>query len=195
MRRHPPRHGPLGSALEPIRQGVRQHFGGFAKAITGGLSVRHDYGSQYMSERLPQRDRLSRHRELARLRPGPEGNGCAERFIRTLKENLLWVRTFATVEEVRQVLLKFGETYDTAWLIERHGFITREPFASRVSTGGARGVGFNKCPNRARGQYRSTLSRVVRRLGFEGVLLCLLARLVMANCAACGGTRHAWAAI
>ena len=23
-----------------------------------------------------------------------EGNGCAERFIRTLKENLLWVRTF-----------------------------------------------------------------------------------------------------
>ena len=28
----------------------------------------------------------------------PEGNGCAERFIRTLKENLLWVRTFDTVE-------------------------------------------------------------------------------------------------
>ena len=27
----------------------------------------------------------------------PEGNGCAERFIRTLKENLLWVRTFDTV--------------------------------------------------------------------------------------------------
>ena len=28
----------------------------------------------------------------------PEGNGCAERFIRTLKENLLWVQTFDTVE-------------------------------------------------------------------------------------------------
>jgi transposase InsO family protein len=26
----------------------------------------------------------------------PEGNGVAERFIRTLKENLLWVRTFDT---------------------------------------------------------------------------------------------------
>jgi hypothetical protein len=24
----------------------------------------------------------------------PEGNGVAERFIRTLKENLLWVKTF-----------------------------------------------------------------------------------------------------
>ncbi len=27
----------------------------------------------------------------------PEGNGVAERFIRTLKENLLWVQTFETV--------------------------------------------------------------------------------------------------
>jgi hypothetical protein len=26
----------------------------------------------------------------------PEGNGVAERFIRALKENLLWVRTFDT---------------------------------------------------------------------------------------------------
>jgi putative transposase len=30
----------------------------------------------------------------------PEGNGCAERFIRTLKENLLWVRTFDTAEDL-----------------------------------------------------------------------------------------------
>ena len=34
----------------------------------------------------------------------PEGNGCAERFIRTLKENLLWVRCFATIEDLRQAL-------------------------------------------------------------------------------------------
>jgi putative transposase len=27
----------------------------------------------------------------------PEGNGCGERFIRTLEENLLWVRTFRDV--------------------------------------------------------------------------------------------------
>jgi len=35
----------------------------------------------------------------------PEGNGCAERFIRTLKENLLWVQTFDTIEDLRQALL------------------------------------------------------------------------------------------
>ncbi len=39
----------------------------------------------------------------------PEGNGCAERFIRTLKENLLWVRTFDTLEDLRQSLLAFKD--------------------------------------------------------------------------------------
>ena len=34
----------------------------------------------------------------------------------------LWVRTFDTVEELRQALLDFRETYNATWLIERHGF-------------------------------------------------------------------------
>ena len=36
-------------ALEPLRQGVRRHFGGFAQGIARGLAVRHDHGSQYMA--------------------------------------------------------------------------------------------------------------------------------------------------
>ena len=58
----------------------------------------------------------------------PEGNGCAERFIRTLKENLLWVRYFETIEELRQALLAFRDTYNTTWLIERHGYLTPTAF-------------------------------------------------------------------
>lgn len=52
----------------------------------------------------------------------PEGNGCAERFIRTLQENLLWVRTFDTVEQPRHALSAFREVYNAIWFIERHGF-------------------------------------------------------------------------
>ena len=86
-------------ALEPVRQGVLERFGAVAEGAAQGLSIRHDHGSQHMSHDF--------QREIAWLGAtsspafvrAPEGNGCAERFIRTLKENLLWVRSFATVEE------------------------------------------------------------------------------------------------
>jgi putative transposase len=40
----------------------------------------------------------------------------------------LWVRTFDTVEELRQALLNFREIYNSTWLIERHGFIPPKSF-------------------------------------------------------------------
>ena len=51
----------------------------------------------------------------------PEGNGCAERVIRTLMELLLWVKSFATVEELRLALIAWDELYNREWLLERHG--------------------------------------------------------------------------
>jgi hypothetical protein len=39
------------------------------------------------------------------------------------------VRTFDTVEQLRQALLELRETYNSTWLIERHGF--RPPKAVR----------------------------------------------------------------
>ena len=111
-------------ALEPIRQGVRRHFGGFAKDIARGLAVRHDHGSQYMSEHFHKEIKFLGIESSPAFVRAPEGNGCAERFIRTLKENLLWVRHFETIEELRLALLAFREVYNTTWLIERHGFIS-----------------------------------------------------------------------
>jgi putative transposase len=111
-------------ALEPIRQGVRACFGGFAGGIANGLELRHDHGSQFVADDF--------QRELAFLgiAPSPafvrepEGNGCAERFIRTLKENLLWVRRFTSIEELRQALHAFKDTYNRTWIIQRHGYRT-----------------------------------------------------------------------
>ena len=111
-------------ALEPLRQGVRACFGAFAEGVSGGLKLRHDHGSQFVADDF--------QRELAFLgiasSPAfvrePEGNGCVERFIRTLKENLLWVRRFDTIEELRQALHAFKETYNRAWIVERHGYQT-----------------------------------------------------------------------
>ena len=72
---------------------------------------------------LAEGDRVPGHRKFAAFVRAPEGNGCAERFIRTLKANLLWVQHFETIEERRQALIAFRGTCNTTWLIERLRFI------------------------------------------------------------------------
>jgi len=111
-------------ALEPLRQGVREHFGGFAKNIAGGLRVRHDHGSQYVSHDFQTEIRFLGIESSPAFVREPEGNGCAERFIRVLKENLLWIRRFATIEELRLALTAFKQTYNQTWIIERHAYRT-----------------------------------------------------------------------
>jgi putative transposase len=111
-------------ALEPIRQGVRERFGAFGKNVASGLALRHDHGSQYVSHHFQAEIRFLGIESSPAFVREPEGNGCAERFIRTLKENLLWVRHFATVEELRLALIAFKRTYNQTWIIERHGYKT-----------------------------------------------------------------------
>ena len=118
-------------ALEPLRQAVRFAFGTFGQGSADGLKLRHDHGSQFVADDF--------QRELAFLgiasSPAfvrePEGNGCVERFIRTLKENLLWVRRFATIDELRQALHRFKDIYNHTWIVERHGYQT--PAAIRAA--------------------------------------------------------------
>ena len=52
----------------------------------------------------------------------PEGNGCIERFFRTLKEQLLWVKDFTTLEELAGALEEFRQRYNDHWLVERLSF-------------------------------------------------------------------------
>jgi putative transposase len=125
---HAALNGTRHEALEPIRQGVAERFGSVEKGAARRLAIRHDHGSQYISRDF--------QREIAWLGAtsspafirAPEGNGCAERFIRTLKENLLWVRTFRTVEELRLALIAFRQTYNQHLLIERHGHHSPDRF-------------------------------------------------------------------
>jgi hypothetical protein len=44
---------PRATRFEPIRQGARRCFGGFAKAVARGPAIRHDHGSRPERARLP----------------------------------------------------------------------------------------------------------------------------------------------
>lgn len=111
-------------ALEPIRQGVAMHFGEFEAGAASGLRLRHDHGSNYMADDFQNEIKFLGVESSPAFVREPEGNGCAERFMRTLKENLLWVRHFATIEELREALLAFQKTYNSQWLLQRHGYRT-----------------------------------------------------------------------
>jgi len=121
---HAARPGTRFEALEPIHQGIREHFGPLAEGIAEGLVLRHDHGPQYMSHAFQQEIAFLGIESSPSFVRAPEGNGVAERFIRTLKEQLLWVRTFETVEELRQALLEFKERFNRHWLLQRHGYAT-----------------------------------------------------------------------
>lgn len=111
-------------ALEPIRQGLREHFHDYGPDVARGLALRHDHGSAFTSELFQTELRFLGIRSSPAFVREPEGNGCAERFIRTLKEQLLWVRTFRTLEELRLALLDFKVRYNTQWILARHGYLT-----------------------------------------------------------------------
>jgi transposase InsO family protein len=117
---------------------VREYLGAFDKGAAAGLAIRHDHGSAYMSDDFQQELTFLGMVSSPSFVREPEGNGCAERFIRTLKENLLWVHTFATVAELVEALREFRRRYNQQWLIERHGYRTPSQVRSGFSATGGR---------------------------------------------------------
>jgi transposase InsO family protein len=126
VRRQPrrPFRQPLRGARAESAQGVLRRFGGIGPDVARGLVLRHDHGSNYMSRDFQGEIRFFGIEGSPSLVREPEGNGVAERFIRTLKENFLWVHTFDTIEDLRRALRDFVAHYNATWLVARHGYRT-----------------------------------------------------------------------
>ena len=67
---HAAKRGNRFEALEPIRQGIRERFGGIGDGVARGLRLRHDHGSNYLADDFQQEGRVLRHRKLPELRAG-----------------------------------------------------------------------------------------------------------------------------
>lgn len=106
-------------ALEPIRQAVREQFGSFSAGVAAGVRLRHDHGSVYMSDDFQAEIAFLGMESSPSFVRQPEGNGCIERFFRTLKEQLLWLRRFRNLDELRAALIEFRHRYNEHWILER----------------------------------------------------------------------------
>lgn len=121
---HVAKKGDRWAALEPIRQGVREHFLAYTPKIALGLGLRHDWGPQYTANQFAGELAWLGIRSSPAFVGEPECNGVMERWIRTLKEECLYLHDFETLEEAREVIGVFIERYNREWLIERHGHRT-----------------------------------------------------------------------
>jgi transposase InsO family protein len=89
------------------------------------VSLRHYWGPQYRSGHFLGSIAWLDITDDAAFLGEPETGGCAERWIRTLKRHRLWAELHDSVDQLRQAVAGFVQTYNTQWLIGRHGHRTR----------------------------------------------------------------------
>jgi putative transposase len=126
------------AALQPVYDAVIDRFGRLAADVARGISLRHDWGPQYRSAHFLGSIAWLGITDDAAFLGEPETNGCAERWIRTLKEQCLWVQLHDTTDQLRQAVAGFVHTYNTQWLIGRHGHRTpKEAYQDTTTTAAA----------------------------------------------------------
>jgi putative transposase len=110
------------AALEPVTQAVKHVYGSVTKGAANGVKLRIDNGSQYTSDYFLKQIAYMGIQDSFGLVKQPQTNGVAERFNRTLKEQILHGRTFRNIEEVREAVGQFVERYNAKWLLEKLGY-------------------------------------------------------------------------
>jgi putative transposase len=112
------------AAADLLREVCAERFGSVEAAVAAGLALRYDGGPCFQSHHYQAEiDHLGIARSPA-YHYEPETNGCAERAIQTLKEQVLWICRFETFEQLREAARAFGRLYNREWLLERHGYRT-----------------------------------------------------------------------
>ena len=81
-----------------------------------------DHGPQYLSDHFQNQIKFWGIAPSFAFVAEPETNGVAERFYRTLKEQVIYGRTYRTIEELRLAIADFIELYNKYWLVEKLGF-------------------------------------------------------------------------
>ena len=117
------------AAADLLREVTIERFGSVEAAVASGLALRYDGGPCFRSGHYQAEiDHLGISRSPA-YHYEPETNGCAEKAIQTLKEQVLWIERFERFEDLRAAVRAFGRLYNAEWLLERHGY--RTPIEAR----------------------------------------------------------------
>ncbi len=117
MGHHVTKRGCRFAALEPVAQGLMTEFGSVEAGSARGLSLRTGHGSQYLSNHFQKQIRTWGIAPSFAFLEQPQAGGAAERFFRTLKEQVIYGRVYENLEEVRQAVSEFVDLYNNQPLI------------------------------------------------------------------------------
>ena len=121
---HACKRGDRYAALEPISQGLKRVYGSLEAQVARGLALRMDHGTQYLSDHFVNQIRFWGIETSYAFLEQPQRNGVAERFHRTLKEQIVHGRVFRNLGEVRAAVRAFVELYNREWLLEKSGYLS-----------------------------------------------------------------------
>lgn len=110
------------AAAQPISMGLTKLYGSTAIGVARGLSLRMDHGTQYLSEYFTKQIAYWGIRPSYAFVEQPQTNGVAERFNRTLKEQIIHGRIYRNLDDLRDAVRAFVERYNAQWLVEKNGY-------------------------------------------------------------------------
>ena len=87
------------AALQPISMGLAGLYGSTAAGAARGLALRMDHGSQYLSDHFTNQIKFWGIQPSYAFVAEPQTNGVAERFNRTLKEQIIHGRIYRNIAE------------------------------------------------------------------------------------------------
>jgi putative transposase len=119
------------AAVQAVGMAVKRLFGTLAAGAARGVMPRHDHGSAFMADHFQKQIRFWGVAPSYAFVAEPETNGVAERFLRTLKEQIVHGRVYQTIDEVRAAVRLFIDGYNAAWLIEKNGL--KSPLGARAA--------------------------------------------------------------
>jgi transposase InsO family protein len=117
------------AAYEPVAQAVNRVFGSTRADAARGVELRHDHGSQYLTDYFQGQSRFHGFTPSFAFVGEPQTNGVVERFNRTLKEQIIHGRTYKDRAELAASLSAFADLYNREWRLEKLRY--RSPLEAR----------------------------------------------------------------
>lgn len=106
--------------LEALEIGLNKQFKNGARE--GGLSLISDNGCQPTSGRFMKCCCHLGVKQIFTSYNNPKGNAETERMMRTLKEELIWLREWDSEQEVKEALAEWVKEYNESYLHSAHGY-------------------------------------------------------------------------